>query len=75
MDRIQRRNINIPGGRLELPEQNVVVRPIGEYASAGEIGQTIMGVSSEGLPERGRFGCIAFRWKRVSGAWPPNIFA
>jgi multidrug efflux pump len=48
--RIQERNINIPGGRLELPQQYVVVSPTGEYTSAAEIGQTVMGVSSYGYP-------------------------
>jgi multidrug efflux pump subunit AcrB len=31
VDRVQERNINIPGGQVELPDQNVVVRPTGEY--------------------------------------------
>jgi multidrug efflux pump subunit AcrB len=44
------RNINIPGGRVELPDQNVVVRPTGEYTTADQIGQTVMDVSSEGYP-------------------------
>jgi len=47
---IQARNINIPGGRVELPDQNVVVRPTGEYTTADEIGQTVLDVSSEGYP-------------------------
>jgi multidrug efflux pump subunit AcrB len=48
VDHVQERNINIPGGQVELPDQNVVVRPTGEYASAAEIGQTTMDVSSQG---------------------------
>ena len=48
VDHIQQRNINIPGGQVELPDQNVVVRPTGEYTSAAEIGQTAMDVSSGG---------------------------
>ena len=48
VDRVQERNINIPGGQVELPDQNVVVRPTGEYASAAEIGHTVMDVSSQG---------------------------
>lgn len=48
VSRIQERNINTPGGQVELPHQNVVVRPTGEYTSAAEIGQTTMDVSSEG---------------------------
>ena len=47
---IQQRNINIPGGRVELPEQNVIVRPTGEFTAASEIGQTVMGVSPTGSP-------------------------
>jgi multidrug efflux pump subunit AcrB len=48
VSRIQERNINTPGGQVELPDQNIVVRPTGEYTSAAEIGQTTMDVSSEG---------------------------
>lgn len=48
--RIQQRNINIPGGSIELPNQRVVVRPTGEYTSAQEIGQTIIATSPEGYP-------------------------
>lgn len=50
VSRVQERNINTPGGQIELPDQNVVVRPTGEYTSAAEIGQTTMDVSSEGYP-------------------------
>ncbi|MGE3165010.1 MAG: efflux RND transporter permease subunit [Planctomycetota bacterium] len=50
VERIQQRNINIPGGQIELPDQNVVVRPTGEYGSAAEIGQTVLDVSAEGYP-------------------------
>ncbi|MCL4222495.1 MAG: efflux RND transporter permease subunit [Phycisphaerales bacterium] len=50
IDRVQARNINIPGGKVELPDQNVVVRPTGEYASADQIGHTVMDVSSDGYP-------------------------
>jgi multidrug efflux pump subunit AcrB len=47
---VQERNINIPGGQVELPDQNVVVRPTGEYTSADQIGHTVMDMSSEGYP-------------------------
>jgi multidrug efflux pump subunit AcrB len=50
IDRVQERNINIPGGKVELPDQNVVVRPTGEYTSADQIGHTVMDVSSDGYP-------------------------
>lgn len=48
VDRVQGRNINIPGGQVELPDQNVVVRPTGEYTSAAQIGNTVMDTSAEG---------------------------
>ena len=50
IDRVQERNINIPGGQVELPDQNVVVRPTGEYTAADQIGHTVMDVSSQGYP-------------------------
>jgi multidrug efflux pump subunit AcrB len=50
VDRIRQRNINIPGGEVELPDRKVVVRPMGEYTSAAEIGQTVLGLSREGYP-------------------------
>jgi multidrug efflux pump subunit AcrB len=50
VEHIRQRNINIPGGRVELPDQSVVVRPTGEYASAAEIGDTVLGQSREGYP-------------------------
>jgi multidrug efflux pump len=48
--RIQQQNTNVPGGRIELPDQNVIVRPFGEYTSAVDIGQTVMDVSADGNP-------------------------
>lgn len=50
MQRVRQRNINIPGGQVELPDQNVVVRPTGEYATAAEIGDTVLAISPEGYP-------------------------
>jgi multidrug efflux pump subunit AcrB len=50
VDRIRQRNINIPGGQVELPDQNVVVRPTGEYTSAAEIGNTVLALSDKGYP-------------------------
>lgn len=50
VDRVRERNINIPGGTVELPDQRVVVRPTGEYATASEIGDTVVEVSKEGYP-------------------------
>lgn len=50
VDRIQQRNINIPGGQVELPDQNVIVRPTGEYTSAADVGQTLLEKSADGTP-------------------------
>jgi multidrug efflux pump subunit AcrB len=50
VERIRERNINVPGGQVELPDQNAVVRPTGEYTSAAEIGQTVLGISGDGHP-------------------------
>ncbi len=50
VEQIRQHNINVPGGQVELPDQNVVVRPTGEYTSAGEIGQTVLALSPEGFP-------------------------
>lgn len=50
VDRIQQRNINIPGGQLELPDQNIVVRPTGEYTTAADIGGTVVALSEQGYP-------------------------
>jgi len=50
INRISTRNINIPGGRVELPDQSVVIRPTGEYTSADQIGQTVLDISHDGYP-------------------------
>lgn len=50
VDRIRERNINMPGGIVELPDQRLVVRPTGEYAAASEIGDTVLAVSPNGYP-------------------------
>jgi Cu/Ag efflux pump CusA len=50
VDRIHDRNINMPGGTVELPDQRIVVRPTGEYTSASEIGGTVLTVSQGGYP-------------------------
>ena len=42
--RLERRNINLPGGRVETPEQNVVVHPSGEFKSEQEVGEVVMDV-------------------------------
>lgn len=46
VDSVHDRNINMPGGTVELPDQRVVVRPTGEYASVSEVGDTVLSVSS-----------------------------
>lgn len=50
VERIRARNINMPGGSVELPDQRVVVRPTGEYASTAEVGDTVIAVASGGYP-------------------------
>ncbi len=50
VDRVHDRNINMPGGTVELPDQRVVVRPTGAYTSASEIGGTVLTVSPGGYP-------------------------
>ena len=42
--RLERRNINLPGGRVETPDQNVVVHPSGEFKSEQEVGEVVMDV-------------------------------
>lgn len=44
---LQARNINIPGGNLELGDTKVPVEITGEYSSVEEIGDTIIGMSAE----------------------------
>ncbi len=42
--RLERRNINLPAGRVETPEQSVVVHPSGEFKSEQEVGEVVMDV-------------------------------
>jgi multidrug efflux pump subunit AcrB len=44
---LQARNINIPGGNLELGDSKVPVQITGEYKSVDEIGDTIIGMSTD----------------------------
>lgn len=44
---LQARNINIPGGNLELGSAKVPVQISGEYGSVEEIGNTIIGMSTD----------------------------
>ena len=44
--RLARRNINLPGGRIETAEQNVVVQPSGEFKSEQELGEIVMDVQT-----------------------------
>lgn len=41
---LARRNINLPGGRVETPKQTVVVHPSGEFKSEEELGEVVMDV-------------------------------
>jgi multidrug efflux pump subunit AcrB len=47
LTRLQARNTNLPGGRVELPEQNIIVKPSGRFTSATEIGDVVTGTVSE----------------------------
>jgi multidrug efflux pump subunit AcrB len=40
--RLQRRNINLPGGRLETPEQTLILQPSGEFKSEQELGEVVI---------------------------------
>jgi multidrug efflux pump len=40
--RLERRNINLPGGRVETPQQNVVVHPSGEFHNEQELGEVVV---------------------------------
>lgn len=42
--RLAYRNINLPGGAVQLPEQTLVVKPSGPYRSGHEIGETVIDV-------------------------------
>jgi multidrug efflux pump len=44
--RLQRRNINLPGGRLETPQQTLIVQPSGEFTNERELGEVV--VDSQG---------------------------
>jgi len=44
---LQARNINIPGGNMELGSSKVPVQITGEYKSTEEIGNTIVGMSTD----------------------------
>ena len=43
---LERRNINLPGGRVETAQQNVFVHPSGEFKSEQELGEVVMDVRS-----------------------------
>jgi multidrug efflux pump subunit AcrB len=43
------RNINMPGGSVELPEQTLIVKPSGPYRAEREIGETVIDVR-DGYP-------------------------
>jgi multidrug efflux pump subunit AcrB len=50
ISRLRERNINLPGGRLDLPQRNLVVQPSGEFKSEQEIGDVVAAVSESGYP-------------------------
>jgi multidrug efflux pump subunit AcrB len=39
---LDRRNTNFPGGRVETPEQNVMIHPSGEFKSEQEVGEVVL---------------------------------
>ncbi len=49
IERLRRRNTNLPGGRVELPDQYLTVQPSGEFQSEQEIGQVVIDVQ-DGYP-------------------------
>ena len=40
--RLQRRNINLPGGRLETPQQTLILQPSGEFKNERELGEVVI---------------------------------
>ena len=42
--RLEARNINLPGGRIEIPGQNLDVHPSGEFRSEQDIGDVVLDV-------------------------------
>lgn len=42
--RLEHRNINLPGGRLETRDQNVVIHPSGEFKSEQEIASVVVDI-------------------------------
>jgi multidrug efflux pump subunit AcrB len=47
--RLDERNVNIPGGRIELSDRDLLIRPSGEFASEAEIGSVVVDVK-DGRP-------------------------
>lgn len=50
LDRLRARNTNLPGGRVELPSLNIVVRPTGELTPGTDLGGVVMDLSADGYP-------------------------
>ena len=50
VNRIQARNINLPGGLLDLPSQKIEVRPSEEFSSKQEIDNVVVAISPGRLP-------------------------
>jgi len=48
--RLRARNINLPGGKVELSDQSIVVQPSGEFRSEQEIGQVVVALAPDGYP-------------------------
>lgn len=48
--RLDQRNINLPGGSLELPGQNLAVKPSGEFASEADVADVVIDAARPGYP-------------------------
>ena len=46
---LARRNVNLPGGKLEIPGLSLNVRPVGEFVDEGEIGGVVV-ATKDGYP-------------------------
>ena len=44
------RNITAPGGQVQTQSRNVLIDPTGEFKSAKEIGDVLVGASADGVP-------------------------
>ncbi len=50
VEALQGRNTNLPGGRIDLPGQNIMVEPSGAFRSERELGEVVVAVTEGGFP-------------------------